>query len=274
MPSKYSRGSHLGATRQSDASREQRQQQIAERNRALRQEKTKKYAKMLGLIAGVALILIAVFFLQRIRFDSDSVAEPYRGTIDSYFAQNSLAKSQFFFNAEDLKSYITDKHPEVGEISVSSGLMGQLSVDIKSRQAGFLWAVNSQTFIGDDQGVIYAPADDENASDDMLLLRDQSGVTPEIGSKVISSSALEYARDLNDELSKSNLKVDYFSIPNESREIHMHIVGKPYFVKFSLDRSVVGQTSELQQAIEFIDSSNISFKQYIDLRTEDKAYYQ
>jgi len=269
---RYSRGAQIG-DKQRQAVREQRLQQISERNKAARREKTRKFAKRGMIILGALFFMVVLIDRQFVRYDQNNVVEPYRTTINEYFDDNPLRKSKLFFNGQDLSNYITSRHPEVQEFTMSSSLIFDDKFIIETKQAAFVWQSRTQSYLGDFEGVVYATTDGVDASG-LPLLKDQTALEPSLGDKVAPSSSLRYVKAIEEELAAGSLKPEFFSIPVAAREVHLDIAGKPYYVKFSLDRSVVGQISELQKAIGYIDKNNVPVRDYIDIRTEDKAYYR
>lgn len=270
---KYSRGAQLGNNQRS-AGREQRQRQIAERNKAQRAEKTRFFAKKAMIVLAVLVLLLIAYDRQFVRYSEDSIDEAYKSSVDEYFSGNPLRKSKIFFSSEDFKNYIISKHPEVSDVTVGSSVLTDAKIVISQRQPSFIWQSNNKTYIGGEDGVIY---DEQSAgqTSDQPVLRDQAGISTKPGDKVITSGTLEYVNQVKDAISSNTqLAVDYIVIPAAAREVHVYIKGKPYFVKFSLDRSVEGQVSELDKSIDYITASKIGVAKYIDLRTEDKAYYQ
>lgn len=269
---KFSRGSQLGDSQRA-AGREQRQRQIAERNKLLRRQKTRSFAKKGIIFLAILAVLVIIFDRQFVHYKNDSISEPYLTTVNDYFDKNPLRKSKLFFSSIDLENYVISKHPEVQGFSTNLSFFTNDTFAVTERQPAFVWQIGNSNYLGDSDGILYDASEGVQTSD-LLIFKDQSAIAAKPGDKVLSKSTLDYVKQINEDLKTYPLKPSYYSVPAAAREIHIYFEGKPYYVKFSLDRSVVGQLDELKKTYDYITKSNTTVRNYIDLRTEDKAYYQ
>lgn len=269
---RFSRGAQL-SNKQVTENREKRRQQIAERNKEMRQDKLKRLTKRGVIFLLLVLVGMYAFNRQFVRFDRDSINGEYLSTIDTYFGEKPLSTSKIFFNKSDLENYIIDKHPEVRAISYKSALIGKDNIEFATKEPTFIWQTDKTKYYGDEDGVIYEEAGSVS-NGDLLEIRDGAKLDSQPGDKVASSNLLEYVDEIKSELANRSINIEYFSLPSTSREVHVHLEGKPFYVKMSIDRSVVGQSEELFKTLNYLESSNKAIKEYVDLRTEDRAYYR
>lgn len=269
---RYSRGVQLN-----DASRnssiEQRKLNQQERNLSVRRQQRTVALKKLGFVVLGLLLLVGLYNWQSVKYDPTEIPEDYRLTVDSYFADSPLKRSKLFFSSGDLSNYVINKHSELSSFTVNSSFIGNLSFDAEQKAPAFVWEVNGQKYFGDKDGLLYE-YDQTVSTDGVLLIKDSASLAVSPGDKALPSSTLEYIKQIESEQSRAGVSRAYYQVPATAREIRMYLNGKPYYIKFSLDRSVVGQIDELAQAVTYIDKANKRVNEYIDLRTQDKVFYR
>ena len=269
---RYSRGSQLGSSDRMEKSRE-RKRRLSEKNKAQRREVLKGFAKKLLIVLAVLFGVYLISSAQLLNLNSSQLDSNYQATVDEYFSENPLSRYRLFFNEDELKNYIIQIHPNIGDIDINTPVIGAATISLGEKSPVFYWQTADTLYIGAADGTIYKQAQSEDSLE-IPRITDGSSVEQELGDKVISSSTIEYLDSLEEELTNNGLTPVKYEIPTASRQVNVYLSGKKYFVKISLDRSVVGQLDELSRALKFINSSNISVKEYIDLRTPDKAFYK
>ncbi len=269
---KFSRGNQL-----SDKGREiegkRRKQRLADRGKAQRKESLRRLSKKLIIVLIVLFILIVLVNRQIIKLAEGNLNANYFNTAETFFGDNFLSSIKLFFSEDELESFMVAAHPEISHIEVRSSFFGNTTINVVQNSPAFYWMAGNSLYLGNDEGIIYKPAEAENGLN-LPQFRDQASIDVTPGDRVIPPSTLAYITEVETELAVSNLHPDHYVIPEAAREIHIHLKDKAYFVKVSLDRSVVGQLDELFQAIEYIDKTKKDPEQYIDIRTADRVYYK
>lgn len=267
---RFSRGKQLRTRSQINAS-EERKKLSLERQKAKRQEDIKSTSKKLIVIFIIILVGLVVFERHLIHISSDGLEQSYSSTINNYFKENPLQRSRLFFTSKEFTDYIINEHPEIRSVELQNNIIATSKIIIDKKEPAFLWQNAEAVYIGDNQGVIYSS---ENLDLKLPTIVDPTNLVVNAGDQVTSSNVLDYISKVDENLSANKLVVDKFSLPSNSRQIDVFIVNSTFYIKFSLDRDVVGQIAELNKVLRFTNNNNIAINDYIDLRVVDKVFYK
>lgn len=196
----------------------------------------------------------------------------YKKVMDDYFSIHPIERLRPLLNETQLNEYVGKATPEVASIH-AAGAAGfatsQFEVRLRKPVAG--WLIGATQYYVDDHGIAFKV----NYFDQPAVkITDQSGVPQAVGTAVASSRFLSFvgravviARDYG-------MTIEQAIIPTgTTRQVELKIAGHSYPAKLSLDRPVGEQVEDMQRAITYLDSKQLS-PRYVDVRVSGKAYYQ
>ena len=203
-------------------------------------------------------------------YTSDKNLSDYQETIDEYL-NVGLNRFRPFFSSNELRDYISTQHPSLAKIDLSSRLFGpDLVLNLEGRQAVGQWVSSDQRLLVDSEGVVYRG---QKLADHIRII-DDSGISVSPGDQVLDPQSIQYMLDTRFELAKLDLVMQSVTIESAPRQISVSLANKPYDLKLSTSRALSGQIDELKDVLKFIERRDIKINQYIDLRVEDRAFYQ
>ncbi len=108
----------------------------------------------------------------------------------------------------------------------------------------------------------------------LTLVEDQSGLQAELGHNILPSDNITFITEIVGQLNAKKLRVSSMMLPKATNELDIRIEGTSYLVKFNLRgdaRAEVGAYLAVRQHLQ--DQGKVP-SSYIDVRVDNKAYYQ
>lgn len=249
-----------------------------ERKRLRKQAKTRqgraKAARLTQLAFGMgALVLFVIFMISRLFITNVSANEP---AIEDY-ARNHVRQWPHqikpFAASDELEREIIEMFPTVESADVTTSLFSNtLSVEIGSRQAAAYWIddLRGDTYFIDDNAVIFEET--TGMSEDLIIIRDESGLEVELGALPVSRSTLSYLLSSVNGLSELGFDVDSLRLSSEPLSFEVELRNRAYRLILSTARPLDEQLQDVEEFMTSKQGSNIS--RYADFRTSDKVFYR
>ncbi|MEI6188191.1 MAG: hypothetical protein WCP46_06820 [Alphaproteobacteria bacterium] len=233
----------------------------------------------------IAIILVLFICVYSSLLGSDPVIKidgvQYR-SLKSYqlLAQQVLAsdarnKLKFLLQSQNDSSKLREQIPEAAYIKVGSSLLGHSPVITIATEKAFIifQQKGAPDFIISQSGkALLAVSDALKVYGTLPRLINNSGLNNRAGEQVLSP---DEANDLLQLIAqyRSDNSFPTFSLTSNPYEINVTEAGKPYYVKLSLDTSILTQYGSLRATELKLKQLGQSPSQYIDVRLSDKVYY-
>ena len=192
-----------------------------------------------------------------------------------------IPKNNFLFVSQDsIKSNIENSYKKVRDVSVQKKFPDSITINIDERQALLVWCQSDQScFLLDENGIAYSTADfssPELVQNQLLRVDDSSAETVSIGEKVIDPQYENYVLGINAALGNMGITAsEEYSTPSRmSQEIDVKSQSGyelNFSTQFSVDSAMNTLSLILKKGISQDQLSNLA---YIDLRSENKAFYK
>ena len=196
----------------------------------------------------------------------------YDKIINDYLAIHPIERLRLLTKDNELDAYMKRQAPEVAELHSTGAAgfaTGQFQVTMRKPIAG--WLIGNNQYFVDDTGIAFQVNYFEQPA---VRISDQSGVPQTAGSAVASTRFLQFVGRAVAIARDYGMTVEQAIIPSgTTRQVELHVAGHSYPVKLSLDRPVAEQVEDMQHAIAYMDSKQLT-PQYIDVRVSGKAYYK
>lgn len=276
-------------------SRTQREIEARQRSVTDRQVEYKKRQRrhhQRNLVIVVVVFCVAIFLLMRfsvgtIRIESDppfrlspSQQSQYATIVNQQIDSHTFMHQSWLLDTDKLTHDIIAKHPEIENITFSSHapFSTRLSAHITFRKPIFVWkdSVNQTQFV-DKNGVLFSKNLDGTTKLDALIhIEDQSGVVLDPGTSVLTNDVVQFIGRLHTLLPPlyHNAGIQQIIIPRSTREVDVQVVGQPYLIKFTVERSVEEQVGDLTVLLGYMQVKGITPASYIDIRIAHKAFYK
>lgn len=222
--------------------------------------------------------IVTVSGLQKIKKDEVS------GEINRYLEEKHwkvFSKGNFFiFSESALTGRLEEEFGRIKKIEITKKFPNAIRVAIEERQALILWCVRSGCFVVDEDGNIYAKAEEESSElqqNELIRVSDFSAGEAEMGDNVLSAEnvrfVLEVKKELEDELDIG--MTDDLRIPSRvAQEINVKTEEgwEAYLnMRIPVEKTVRMLGTFLAKEIDEEDRKRL---EYVDLRVEDKVFYK
>lgn len=245
------------------------------------------------LLAGLLLVALMVYELQlsttarvvSLARSSDAPflqdSKVYQQAASQMFAETASNRNKLTVNAADIAARLQQRFPELQEVSISLPVIGDRpTIFVRPAEPAMVLAASNGTFIVDENGRALAEA---TAGTNLRRLQvpsvtDQSGLSVKLGKQVVPRSAAAFINTVATQLQAQKIGVQSMTLPVAAGELDVYIAGKPYFVKFNIQKgnedSPLVQTGTLIALLRKLEREGTAPSQYVDVRLEGRAYYK
>lgn len=195
----------------------------------------------------------------------------YEKAINDYLGKNPVERLRFALNKTNLNSYLTEKLPEVDDLSrVEFGAIGESTYALTMRRPVAGWMINNKQYFVDSKGMAF---DRNYYANPGVEIIDQSGIGVQQGLAVASNRFLSFVGRVV-ALSKTNgFIVQQAIIPADTtRQLEIRLKDVAPLVKLSIDRPVGEQVEDMSRSLNYLSSHGLA-PGYIDVRVSGKAFY-
>jgi len=235
---------------------------------------------LLVIISAVPIYILIINFTASVSISSEdaAVSKPidsikYEKAIQNYLDINPLSRLSFFLDELALSAYMSNKLPEV--LNISKGDMaglGKTNFVIKMRTPIAGWQINDKQYYVDSKGI---PFEQNYFSSPSVQIVDNSGVALKTGTTAIASNRfLSFVGQVVSLAKASGYTVTQASLPvNTTRELLIRLAQGNQLVKLSIDRPAGEQVEDMVSAVKYFTSLGQN-PEYIDVRVSGKAFYK
>lgn len=196
----------------------------------------------------------------------------YEKAIQEYLDVNPMERLHFLLNQPALNSYISNKLPEVADITQKGMTMiGKTEFVLTMRRPIAGWVMNNKQSYVDSAGV---PFDKNYFTNPDVQIIDNSGASPIKGAAVASNRFLGFVGRVVASAKRNGYTVTQASLPaNTTRELEVKLKEGNYVVRLSIDRPVGEQVEDMARAVKYFVGVGQT-PEYIDVRVSGKAFYK
>lgn len=181
--------------------------------------------------------------------------------------------SLLFFSAIDLEKFLKENFPRLREAVVQKEYFHKLSIRVSEREIVGVWCgENGGCFYFDEEGIAFEEAPFSRGSL-ILAVRDFRGETGRPGGEVITKENIFLIGLISDLFARNiNTGISSFSfLPRGEIRAETSEGWQVYFNEKNDPELLVRAVEELFQKDKSVSRNNL---EYIDLRTEGKAFYK
>lgn len=202
---------------------------------------------------------------------SQESLERYAAYADKLLGDSVLNRSKVTINTTGIEKAMQAEFPELESVVVTVPLVSMRPiVYVLPTPALISIETTKGTFsLGSNGRVIAKIPEGGNKG---LVVRDLSGVPPEIGGSLLPSSTMKFIQTLEYQFSKAALPIESLTLPNSaSFELDAKLAGRAGAIKFNLEENAQQQSGA---AIGTLRKLGGTPWQYIDVRVPERAYYK
>ena len=171
-----------------------------------------------------------------------------------------------------LRRDILSTGPQLADVTIRRQWPAGLNLIVTERKPNLIWSTGGKRYLLDGQGVIITPAGDDNGSK-LVTVEDTTGLGVKVGQKVVPAAFVAFCGELINQVpAQTGLAIKELQVPETTSEVYL--MTPTYYIKFDTTRSATSEVGDLVRVLAQLKRQNKSPAQYIDLRVEDRAYYQ
>ena len=265
-----------------DSAREQKQELSRNKPRAPWKNRLPNLAILL------AIVVVAAFCLQltsnaKIQTVGPSNSQFFLRDKSVYLkaAQNAFKpwanSNKLTVNTDKISADLRKQFPELEVVSVSLPIVGtQPTVYIQPAIPKVLLASKSGMFILDTNGrTLIAGSQVANLPDlGIPTVTDESGIAIQAGSIALPKDTVAFITQVVAQLKAKQVNITSMTLPSGTNELYVKPDKVGYTVKFNLHGDPREEAGVFLAVKQRLDSEHKTPSQYIDVRVENKAYYQ
>lgn len=191
-----------------------------------------------------------------------------------------LPKNNFLLISQSgIAGFLKNDFKKIRSVSIAKKFPDSLEVNVGEYKALMVWCSGDQCYLIDENGVAYGTADfnsPELAQNHLLKLTDASSKEVSVGEKILEPDYVQYALSVREAGKNVGLEMseEYLTPSRVSEEVDAVTTGGTQIMlstQFTLDSAMTTLGMVLKKQIPNNEKDNIA---YIDLRTENKAFYK
>ncbi len=202
----------------------------------------------------------------------------YQSDFQAVLEKSPLNHSKLLINTDAIAKELSNRFPELGDISVVLPLVGRRPIlKIRPAEPAVTLSAPGGPYVVDTTGRVLAYTKDVESSvkDQLPTVRDQSGLPVDRGSVVLTSQTISFIQLIEGQLSQAHMPIDALILPETSAgELHVQPAGKPYFVKFDMRGEGRLQAGTFLAVKDYLERSGKTPTAYVDVRVPEKAFYK
>ncbi|KKQ45524.1 MAG: hypothetical protein US63_C0015G0010 [Candidatus Moranbacteria bacterium GW2011_GWC2_37_8] len=192
-----------------------------------------------------------------------------------------LPKNNFLFISRNrLQNYLKDNYKKIRSVNVQKKFPESINIEIDEHVALLVWCKNNENcYLLDEDGVAYGVADfdsPELTQNNLLRINDDSNADVEIGVKVMDTSYEQYLLGIGRAIGILGIRIEEgYSTPSRMAEEIKTKSDSGFGIYFSTQFSLESAINTLGVLLKKeISKEQLSNLEYIDLRSEYKAFYK
>jgi hypothetical protein len=197
----------------------------------------------------------------------------YEAAAQKLLAGSIMNHSKLTVDTEGISRAFQEEFPELQDVSISVPLAS-------SRPVVYIQPASPSLVLESTHGSYYALNNSglvltalRGQVSGLPIMIDQSGLLPQAGKQVLASSTVSFAQTVVYQFNAAHLSVSSFVLPaNAPYELDVHLVGKPYAVRFNLANDALTQSGAAIATIQQLGTTTPS--NYIDVRVPGRVYYK
>ncbi|HSX35489.1 MAG TPA: hypothetical protein VLH84_00985 [Patescibacteria group bacterium] len=201
----------------------------------------------------------------------------YGEAAHALLAGSFLNRNKITINTGAISAQLSKQFPELAQVSVSLPLFGTRPVlyvepatpkiQLSTASGVFVIAANGRALIAATQVAHLAALG-------LPLVTDQSGLTASLGQEVLPSTSVDFITEFIGQLQAKGIIIASLTLPRASSELDVHLKGVGYYVKCNLRGDARAEAGTYLAAIAQLGREHKTPGSYIDVRVDQRAYYQ
>jgi cell division protein FtsQ len=182
-----------------------------------------------------------------------------------------LGGNLLLLDTGSLGGYLQQAEPGIKQVTIHRQLPHTLDVVVVERQPTLNWKTGGMVYLLDATAAVIGPTDSTYAH--LPTVTDSSNLPVKVGDKVAPPSFVTFCAAIARQLPVTGYTIQEMTVPESTNEVDVQTTGG-LLLKFDTTRPAGEEIADLKAVQAELKAANQTPKSYIDLRIEDKAYYE
>lgn len=241
------------------------------------QKKTNKYAlKPKSALTFAAIVFALIFFylasfrieVISLNYNTDESSSELKNLIDDYL--DTHTRSVWLLDVKEMQMEIADEMPVLQEAKITvNRLRRELVIEAANRAPVMVWQTEKIQYQLDAEGVAIRVGSQKG----LPVVIDEVDIPIKLGDAVLSAEFTRYTRELDAELRALDIKPKHYLVSSNVRELVV-VLNDGVEVRLDSRHEPTEQAVLLKKILTAERAGEYSIRDYIDLRSLEKAYYK
>jgi cell division septal protein FtsQ len=203
--------------------------------------------------------------------------DTYEAAAKAAFGTSVLSRTKLTINADNIAKELEAQFPELAHVSVHVPVAGTgVKIYIEPSPPAVLLSSGPDIYVLNNSGRALIPAKQVPHLDKLGLpvVTDQSGLPVTLGKPALPSSSVAFITEVVGQLKAKQIAISSLTLPAGTSELDVRAAGVPYMVKFNLRGDGRAEAGTFLAVKAQLEREKKTPAQYIDVRVEERAYYQ
>ncbi len=203
--------------------------------------------------------------------------QTYEDAARQVLGKSFLNSNKLTINTDRVAQDLRTQFPELTHVTVSVPFVGNaVNVAIEPATPQLLLSSGGDLFVVDDSGraLISAKQVPHIEKLGLPVITDQSGLPVVLGKPALPSTSVSFITEVVGQLKAKKLDIGSLTLPVGTSELDVRLSGAPYVVKFNLRGDARGEAGTYLAVKQQLERDHKTPATYIDVRVEERAYYQ
>lgn len=202
----------------------------------------------------------------------------YQTEIENIWRKSLLNQTKLTVRSGTIRSDILARFGELGDVQIELPLLGRRpAITLTPAKPTLQFISGNGIFYVSSTGRVMAETTDvtQNELGTLPLVRDETGLTAEVGKIVIPEQQAVFLQKLYAQLAAANIAVQSIILPgNAANEADVRLTDKAYYIKFSTDTDPRQAVGTYMAAQDKLIQDGVTPAEYLDVRVEEKVFYR
>lgn len=203
----------------------------------------------------------------------------FKNSSSKLFSSSIFNHNKITVNTNLINKTLTKEYPEFGGISVTLPALSSTPVVYVTPSDPAIILSNSEgNYLINENGIAMLYINKGSSEFKNLGIPevvDQSGLKINLGQPALTSQNIQFIQTVIAQLKAKNYIATSMTLPVNSAELDVYIKNQSYHVKFNLQDNTPKLQSGSYLAVQnYLKGQSFQPTQYIDVRTQGRAYYQ
>lgn len=241
------------------------------------QKKTNKYPlKPKSALTFAAIVFALIFFylasfrieVISLNYNTDESSSELKNLIEDYL--DTHTRSVWLLDVKEMQMEIADEMPVLQEAKITvNRLRRELVIEAANRAPVMVWQTEKIQYQLDAEGVAIRVGSQKG----LPVVIDEVDIPIKLGDAVLSAEFTRYTRELDAELRALDIKPKHYLVSSNVRELVV-VLNDGVEVRLDSRHEPAEQASLLKKILAAERAGEYSIRDYIDLRSLEKAYYK